>query len=49
MNNKISIKEKVSSMMLLTRLVDGASDLFVGGVINKTKTRWGKSRPWLLL
>lgn len=36
------------TLMLLTRLLDGLSDLAMGAIIDRTKTRWGKARPWLL-
>ena len=38
----------VSIMFLVTKFIDGVSDLIVGYLIDKTNTRWGKSRPWLL-
>jgi GPH family glycoside/pentoside/hexuronide:cation symporter len=38
----------VGTMMLVSRLLDGASDIAMGFVLEKTKTRWGKARPWLL-
>ncbi|MCD7843267.1 MAG: MFS transporter [Clostridiales bacterium] len=38
----------VGTMMLATRVFDGGSDLIMGAVVDKTKTRWGKARPWLL-
>lgn len=36
------------TMLLLCRLLDGASDFVMGAVIEKTHTRLGKCRPWLL-
>lgn len=39
----------VGTMMLLTRFLDGISDVIMGGIIDKTKTKWGKARPWLLI
>ena len=36
----------VSVMFLVTKVIDGISDLIVGFLIDKTNTRWGKSRPW---
>lgn len=39
----------VGTMMLVARIFDGISDIIMGGVIDKTKTRWGKARPWLLV
>lgn len=38
----------VSIMFLVTKFIDGISDLIVGFLIDKTHTRWGKSRPWIL-
>ena len=38
----------VGTMMLICRLFDGISDIFMGMIIDKTKTRFGKARPWLL-
>lgn len=38
----------VSVMFLITKFIDGISDLIVGFLIDKTNTRWGKSRPWIL-
>lgn len=36
------------TLMLITRLLDGVSDLIAGSIIDRTKTKWGKARPWLL-
>ena len=38
----------VGTLMLIARLFDGVSDLFMGVIIDKTNTRWGKARPWVL-
>jgi GPH family glycoside/pentoside/hexuronide:cation symporter len=38
----------VGTLMLLTRILDGVSDITMGVVIEKTQTRWGKARPWIL-
>lgn len=38
----------VGTLMLIARLFDGVSDLFMGVIIDKTDTRWGKARPWVL-
>lgn len=39
----------VGSIMLVTRLFDGVSDLIMGGIIDRTHSRFGKARPWLLV
>lgn len=39
----------IGTMMLICRLFDGFSDVLMGVVIDKTHTRWGKARPWLML
>lgn len=38
----------VSVMFLVTKVFDGVTDLIVGFLIDKTNTKWGKSRPWIL-
>lgn len=38
----------VGTMMLVTRVFDGITDLLMGGIVEKTHTRWGKARPWVL-
>lgn len=38
----------VGLVMLVSRFFDGSSDVIMGIIVNKTKSRWGKSRPWLL-
>lgn len=38
----------VGTMMLLARVFDGVTDLLMGVVVDKTHTRWGKARPWVL-
>lgn len=38
----------VGLMMLLSRLFDGVSDLIMGVIVERTNSKWGKSRPWLL-
>lgn len=39
----------VGTMMLVARIFDGVTDIVMGGVIDKTKTKWGKARPWILV
>lgn len=38
----------VGAIMLVSRLSDGISDLVTGVLVDKTNTRWGKTRPWIL-
>ncbi len=38
----------VGTMMLLARIFDGVTDIIMGAIVDKTKTRWGKARPWVL-
>ena len=38
----------ISLMFVVTRFVDGVTDLLVGYLIDHTNTRWGKSRPYFL-
>lgn len=37
----------VGSIMLISRIFDGFSDVFMGSIVDKTHTRWGKARPLL--
>ena len=39
----------VSSMMLLSGLWDAVNDPLIGSVIDKTRTGYGKLRPWLIV
>ena len=36
------------TMLLFARSTDGLFDFFVGAVADRTSTRWGRFRPWLL-
>lgn len=38
----------VGMMLFVSKIFDGISDLLAGSLIDKTKTKWGKARPWLL-
>jgi GPH family glycoside/pentoside/hexuronide:cation symporter len=38
----------IGTMYLITRLFDGVTDLVMGGIVDKTNTRIGKARPWLI-
>ena len=39
----------VGTVVLMMRFTDGISDLIMGRVIDKTKSKWGKARPWLFI
>ena len=38
----------VGLAMLVSRVFDGFSDVIMGVLVSKTKTKWGKARPWIL-
>lgn len=39
----------VSGLMLFSRVWDAINDPIVGGLTDKTKSKWGRYRPWLLI
>ena len=38
----------IGTLMMLARIFDGGSDIFFGALIDKTRTRMGRARPWML-
>lgn len=38
----------VGTMMLLSRILDGVTDLIMGALVDKTRSKYGKARPWVL-
>lgn len=38
----------VGTIMMVSRLFDGISDIIMGVIVDRTKSRFGKARPWLL-
>lgn len=38
----------VATMFLIVRFWDAVADLFAGRMVDLTRSRWGKFRPWLL-
>ena len=38
----------IATMFLVCRIFDGITDLMMGAVVDKTSTKWGKARPWLI-
>lgn len=39
----------VGTMFVICRLLDGITDLAMGGIVDKTNTKLGKARPWLIV
>ena len=38
----------IGTILLLSRIFDGVSDVFMGFLMDKTRSKHGKARPWLL-
>lgn len=38
----------VGTLIAVSKIFDGISDIFFGALIDKTKTKMGKARPWML-
>ncbi|MDD7388384.1 MAG: MFS transporter [Lachnospiraceae bacterium] len=38
----------VGTIMMISRFFDGISDIIMGVIVDRTKSRFGKARPWLL-
>ena len=38
----------VGTLMAVSKIFDGVSDVIFGSLIDKTKTKMGKARPWML-
>lgn len=36
-----------ASMIAVSKLLDGISDLIMGYIIDHTHSKWGKARPWI--
>ncbi len=39
----------IGTMFIICRLLDGITDLAMGGIVDKTNTKIGKARPWLII
>lgn len=37
----------IGTLMLLSKCLDGVTDVFFGRLIDRTKSRMGKARPWM--
>ncbi len=38
----------VGTIMMMSRVFDGISDIIMGVIVDRTKSKFGKARPWLL-
>lgn len=38
----------VGTLIMISKIFDGVSDIFFGAMIDKTKSKLGKARPWML-
>lgn len=38
----------VDTIMMVSRLFDGVSDIIMGVIVDRTKSKYGKARPWIL-
>ncbi len=38
----------VGTLIMVSKLFDGVTDIFFGSMIDKTKSKMGKARPWML-
>ena len=37
-----------ASILAISKIFDGVSDLIMGRIVDRTHSKWGKARPWLL-
>lgn len=38
----------VRTIMMVSRIFDGVSDIIMGVIVDRTKSKYGKARPWIL-
>lgn len=49
LTNTIGLNSAViGTLMMASKLLDGISDIFFGSLIDRTKSKLGKARPWML-
>ena len=49
LTNAVSLNPGIiGTLIIVSKLFDGISDIFFGTMIDKTKSRLGKARPWML-
>lgn len=39
----------IGTLMLVSKVLDGVTDVFFGRMIDKTKSKLGKARPWMAI
>lgn len=37
-----------ASILAISKIFDGVSDIFMGRIVDKSNSKWGKARPWLI-
>jgi len=37
-----------ANVMAVSKIFDGVSDLIMGRIVDNTKSKWGKARPWII-
>ena len=37
----------VGTIMMVSRIFDGISDIIMGVIVDRTKSKYGKARPWI--
>ena len=42
------LEGNLTVIMMVSRIFDGISDIIMGVIVDRTKSRFGKARPWLL-
>ena len=38
----------VGTLMAVSKIFDGITDVFFGNMIDRTRSKMGKARPWML-